>query len=118
VWRTSLLLVLLTLPAEAAPRLKDRKPAPDPEDARIAALKAKYDKIRSSGDPSEKTQLHVVEMHFHGTLAALDRLDAQPGAIDHQQNRRAIVDGIRQRPTLRDLYDIAMYDRKKAAAKE
>jgi hypothetical protein len=115
VRRASLLLVLLTLPAEAAPRLNDRKPAPDPEDARIAALKAKYDKIRSSGDPAEKVQLSVVEMCLRQTLADLDRLDAQPGAVDQQQKRRAIVDGIRQRPTLRDLYDIAMYDRRKAA---
>src|SRR3954453_2218311 len=58
VLRAVLLLAFLPVPVLAAPRLRPEKPAPPTtEDARIAALKAKYDELRRTADPARRNQL-------------------------------------------------------------
>jgi len=109
------LLTLLTLPAPAAPRLKDRKPTPDPEEARIAALKAKYADLRARRDPVEGPKLDLARVRLQIILLLLDDLDRQPAAQPtRQQRERELEAEARADPILKDLYDIAMYDRKKA----
>src|SRR3712207_3019723 len=115
MFRVLLAVALLAVPALAAPRLKDRKPALDPEGARIAALKAKYDQIRKSGDKDEQAILALQERQVETLLQLLDRVKDAP---DAQLKTRAIEDRMLQRPVMRDLYDIAVYDRKKAAEKK
>jgi len=115
VRRAFLLLALLTLPAPAAPRLKDRKPAPDPEEARIAALKAKYADLRARRDPAEGPKLDLAQVRLQIILLLLDDLGRQPAAPRaRQQRERELEAEVQNDPILKDLYDIAMYDRKKA----
>jgi hypothetical protein len=118
MFRVLLVFALLAVPALAAPRLKDRKPAPDPEAARIAALKAKYDEIRKSGTREEQVLLDIRERNVQMVIQQLDRLEGPPGVGDPHARKQALEDRIRQRPDMSDLYEIALYDRKKAAGKK
>ena len=113
--RVLLVFALLAVPAQAAPRLKDRKPALDPEGVRIAALKARFDQIRKSGDQDEQAILANQEKQVQTLLQLLDRIKDAP---DARLKVRAIEDRMLQRPVIKDLYDIAVYDRKKAAEKK
>jgi hypothetical protein len=114
--RTVLLLVVLAAPLPAAPRLKDRKPAPDPEEARIAALKAQYDEIRKSGNPTEQVRLAVAEAKVRIILHYIDGLGEGPASPRVQEQEAAIEREAGAHPAIKDLYDIAKFDRKKAAA--
>jgi hypothetical protein len=119
VRRTILLVVLLTVPAGAAPRLKDRTPAPDAEEARIAALKAKYAAVAASGQPDEKQKLDLAKVKLQIIQLVFDDLARQPATSEARQERERELDKeIRADPILAELYDIAMYDRKKAADKK
>jgi hypothetical protein len=110
-----LLLVLLTLPTAAAPRLKDRKPIPDPEEARIAALKAKYAAVRASGDPVEGPKLDLAKVRLQIIQLLLEDLARHQVAPAARQERvRELEAEIRADPILKDLYDIAVYDRRQA----
>jgi hypothetical protein len=115
MFRVLLVLALLVVPVHAAPRLKDRKPALDPEGARIAALEAKYDHIRKSGDKDEQAILRNQEQQVQTLLQLLDRMKDAP---DAQLKVQVTVDRILQRPVMKDLYEIAVYERKKAAEKK
>jgi hypothetical protein len=116
VRRAFLLVVLLTLPVAAAPRLKDRKPAPDPEEARIAALKARYAEVRASGQKGENQKLDLAHVKLQIHWLVLDDLARQPITPEARRQRECELEReIRSDPMLGDLYDIAVYDRKKAA---
>jgi hypothetical protein len=113
-----LLVLALAVPIHAAPRLKDRKPPLDPEGARIAALKAKYDQIRKSGDKDEQVILALQERQVETLLQLLDRIESSPDTPAVQIKKRALEERMLQRPVMRELFDIAVYDRKKAAEKK
>jgi hypothetical protein len=116
--RVLLVLVLLTVPAQAAPRLKDRKPIPDPEGARIAALKARYDEIRKSGTPEKKYVVANYSDQFRVVVSHLDALSRQERWNDHLALESRLNELMCRTPRLRDLYEIAVYDHKKAAGKK
>jgi hypothetical protein len=112
--RVLLLLTLLPLPIHAAPRLKDKKPAPLSEAARIEQLRAKYERIRMSGTQDEKEKLAIEERIVRENMQILDKLARDP-------ERRYLIERSVQRQReasnhLKDLYDIAMHDRRTAAA--
>jgi hypothetical protein len=114
--RALLLLVLLTIPVDAAPQLKDRKPAPDPEEARIAALRTKYAAVRMSGQPADNRDLDLSSVKLQVILLTLDDLDRQQITAEARKARELELEReARSEPVLGDLYDIAMYDQKKAA---
>ena len=114
--RAFLLVVLLTMPAEAAPQLKDRKP-PDSEEVRIEALKAKYAEVRASGQPVERQRLDLAKVKFQIISILLDDMANRPITSEaRQRQERELEREIQSDPILKDLHDIAVYDRKKAAA--
>jgi hypothetical protein len=116
--RLLLVLALLSVPALAAPRLKDRKPALDPEGARIAALKAKFEQIRKSGTRDEQAILDFQTGSVELMIRHLDEQEHRPHLGGPQVRRQALEDRLREQPVMKDLYDITMYDRKKAAEKK
>jgi hypothetical protein len=94
----------------AAPRLKDRTPAPDPEAARIEALKRKYDDLRRTAQPETRMYLAQCEQSALIFACRLDNLKAKQSEIVPS------VEGELQKwiavtPFAQDLYDIAVYDR-------
>lgn len=117
--RALLVLAVLALPVDAAPQLRLKSPAPGNEEARIEALRAKYDQIRKAGPAqlAEQVEFSQAEAKLRVILPELDNIDRLPhtSSVPHewmQMRHRQI----RANPTLSDLYDIAVYDRKKAAA--
>ena len=116
VARRVLLLAAFALSADAAPQLKPERPAPGTEAARIEALRAKYDAVRKAATPAELLELAVDE-------AAARRLaeDLAHMTKGDREMERAIVKNIGiEKPRVRDLYEIAAYDRdrKKAAGRK
>lgn len=112
---TLLLLAILTHSASAAPRLKDRTPAPDPEEARISALRAKYADLRARGQPGDGPKLDLAKAKLQIFLLAFDHVDRQPANQPlRQEVERELAAELRADQILKDLYDIARYDRKKA----
>src|SRR5215208_5608359 len=105
--RTLLALVVLTLPADAAPQLR---PKPGTEEARIEALRAKYDQIRKSGPDrlADQVDLKRAEAKLPVILQGLDDLArlpvVSPVADEWIQKRRR---EIRANSVLEDLYAIA-----------
>ena len=117
--RAFLLVVFLAVPAGAAPQLKDRKPAADPEAARIAALKARYAAVRASGQRAENQKLDLAHLKLQVHWLLLDDLARQQITPEARRQRECELEReIRADSMVQDLYDIAVYDRKKAAGKK
>jgi hypothetical protein len=114
VTRSLLLLVLLAVPGQAAPRLKDRPPS-DPEEARIAALKSKYEKLRTSGSAEGRLNLESEEGYVYAAIRMLDDLAVAPPSARRRDIQQGIWKKIESDKLWKDLYDIEMYDRKNAA---
>ena len=106
--RGLLLVAAFVLPADAAPQLKPPKPVPRTEEgARIEALRVKYDQIRKSGDPDQRRQLAVDEAGARNLIKFLE--DVSKGDRELEQK---IVNNVGiASPQVKDLYDIAVYDR-------
>jgi hypothetical protein len=119
--RTLLILAVLTLRADAAPQLKPKKPAPGTEEARIEALRAKYDQIRKSksdrpADERARVDLMVAEALLRSILQEIDRRPPMPAAWPGRYEwERRLERDFRADLMLKDLYDIALHDREKAA---
>jgi hypothetical protein len=115
VIRSLLLLAALTLPAIAAPQLKSKKPTPGTEEARIEALQAKYQEARRGDDPDLKVAVEIAEKKVAAIIRLLDAIAKSPQSRpDEEASLRRMID---RDPRLKDLYDIAMYDRRAAANK-
>ena len=113
-----LVLAVVALPADAAPQLRPRTSAT--EEARIEALRAKYDQVRKSGPAqlADQVELKRAEARLPIILRELDDIDRLPhsSSVPHERKQMRLRQ-IRANPILADLYDIAVYDRKKAAGK-
>jgi len=109
VLRAVLLLAFLPAPVLAAPRLRPEKPAPNTaEDDRIAALKAKYDELRRTGNPAQRRELALSAQLVRGLAAIAER---SRGTGDEAGVETSLQRSLAQDPVRRDLYDILMYDR-------
>jgi hypothetical protein len=111
--RALLLLVLLPLPVPAAPRLKDRKPAPQGEAARVEGLRAKYDRVRENGTPQEREELAGEERLVGALIQLLDKVALEPPSQRRAHKEESVRARIESYGLRKDLYDIAMCDRKK-----
>jgi hypothetical protein len=118
MFRVLLVVALLAVPAHGAPRLKDRKPVPDPEAARIAALRARYDQIQQSGTREERMNLARAKVRVLVAMGVLDDLARAPGLPNRDELRRAMEQELTADSIVQDLFDIATHDRKKAAGKK
>jgi hypothetical protein len=115
VIRSCLLLAALALPAVAAPQLKARKPAPGTEEARIEALRARYDEALRGDDPELRRAVERAKEKVGVLIRLLDEIPKSPRVDPAAEARvRRIID---EDPRLKDLYNIAMYDRRAAAEK-
>jgi hypothetical protein len=114
VLRAVLLLAFLPVLVLAAPRLRPEKPAPPTaEDTRIAALKAKYDELRRTGNPAQRREL-ALSADLVRQLATI--AERSRGTEDEAGTQTALQRTLAQDPVRRDLYDILMYDRARQKA--
>jgi hypothetical protein len=120
VLRALTIVVLLTLTAAAAPRLKDRPAEPTAEDKRIAALKSKYDGIRRDGSPTEKEKLANSTWLVQTVLELIEDVKESGNLAGLATCETQLRPMLAADPVCRDLYDILMYDRarQKADAKK
>ena len=101
------------MPADAAPQLKARKPIPrTEEEARIEALREKYDRIRKAGDPDQRGQLARDEAGVRNLIKFLE--DVSKG--DRELEKKIVNNVGIASPQVKDLYDIAVYDRDRKKA--
>jgi hypothetical protein len=109
-----LVIAIIAIPVHAAPRLKDKKPSPGSEEARVEELRAKYDRLRTSGTDAERLELAGEEGCVRALIRLLDKIALQPPSQQQAQKAKSIVNRIESYGLRKDLYDIAIHDRKKA----
>ena len=102
---------------------RPRRRRPGTEEARIEALRARYDQIRKSksdrpADERARVDLAMAELKLRVIMRELDELARQPAALPGTQEWvQKREREIRADRILKDLYDMALYDREKAADK-
>ena len=114
MWRVILVVAVLAVQLQAAPRLKDKKPAPGSEEARVEELRAKYDRLRTFGTDAERLEIAGEEGCVRAFIQLLDKIAAEPPSQQQVQKTKSIMNRIESYALRKDLYDIAMLDRKKA----
>src|SRR5262245_52251340 len=110
--RTLLLLVLLAVPAQAAPRLKPQKPAQGSEEARIEAIRAERDRIRTQGSPEERRGLNTRLLQVNSLIR-----QTEAASPEHRVSVEGKIQERIDREGLRDLFDLVIYDGTKRLAR-
>ncbi len=128
-------VVLLSASVGAAPRLRERPPPADPEEARIKALKARHAEVRAPrnlagadvGQLETAISLIMAEHEVRAALRKINRIEAMLPGIASEVERSVMRDLMRQvdedaragpNPFVGELLDIARYDRKKSAGEK
>ena len=118
--RTVLLLGFLALPGWAAPQLKPPKPAPDPDEARIEALRQKYQELLRTPAPAEQAPLARDRALVRHLAVIVEQAKATGLGNEAAEAEATLRRVLGEDPVRRDLYDIYVHDRarKKAAGRK
>jgi len=71
MWRLVLLIAVLAIPVQAAPRLMDKKPS---EETRIEELRIRYERLRTSGTDAQKQEMEVEVSRVRALIGLLDKI--------------------------------------------
>src|SRR5262249_22521924 len=115
MWRAVLIIAFIAIPAQAVPRLKDKMPS---EETRIEELRIKYERLRASGTDAQKLEMEVEVSRVRALVGMLDKIGMETPSPESAKKIKFIMERIEQSGLRKDLYDIEMYDRKKAGGKK
>ncbi|HKB01829.1 MAG TPA: hypothetical protein VKD90_06395 [Gemmataceae bacterium] len=108
--RALLLLALLALPAQAAPQLKPKPAAPEPEDGRIQALKDKYENLLHTASLAERNAIAFSRQFVKQMIEYVEGAKSRGDPELIAASETALLDVLGKDPVRWDFYDIHTYD--------